>query len=318
MCLAIYKPEGLLIPEDHLEEGFDSNPHSAGFAVVDDGRVKIFKGYFKWEEFLAAYRPWAFRQALVHFRWATHGSRDVKNCHPFRVTDDIVMIHNGVLDISTNSKPKRSDTWHYVDGVLAPLASRDPDFFMRPELVFMGGQAIEGSKFCFLRGDGAYGIWNESDGHWLQGVWYSNHSYKHTAKWGYYTDSKGYYSYDRSGSWEKQPDGKHRYVPPADSCKGVIVTGDSLVSAEPDDDDTIPEHSTMLSVPADDWDNYADKMREEAWGDSEYLSGLPHDLQFQYEDLIEMGYSMDELDYIIKTEGQDALSDYHYRVTGEG
>ena len=309
MCLAIYKPEGLLIPEDHLEEGFISNPHSAGFAVVDDGRIRIFRGFFKYQDFLEAYRPWAFRQALVHFRWATHGSRDVKNCHPFKVTEDLVMIHNGVLDIATTSKPRRSDTWHYVDGVLAPMAQRDPDFFMRPEIVFMGGQAIDGSKFCFLRADGAYQIWNESDGHWAAGVWYSNYSYKPTAKCGYYTYT------GQSGSWEKQADGTHKYVPPAETAKRIAHVLEETGDGSDDNDDTVVDHAVMLSSPADAWDDYADQMREEAWGDSDFLSGLPHDLQFQYEDLLESGYSMDELDYIIKTEGQDAITNYHYNLT---
>jgi len=227
----------------------------------------------------------------------------VKNCHPFKVTEDLVMIHNGVLDIATTSKPRRSDTWHYVDGVLAPMAQRDPDFFMRPEIVFMGGQAIDGSKFCFLRADGAYGIWNESDGHWVNGVWYSNYSYKPTSKY-------GYYSYG-AGSWEKQPDGTHRYLPPPETVKRIA----SLAKESgDDDDDTTTDHTAMLSAPVDAWDDYADQVREEAWGDSDFLSGLPHDIQFQYEDLLEVGYSMDELDYIIKTEGQDAITNYHYKV----
>jgi hypothetical protein len=298
VCLAIYKPSGVIVPHDHLEEGFVSNPHSAGFAVVDRGHMRVFKGFYKYAEFLEAYLPWAEHQALIHFRWATHGTRGVKNCHPFWVTDETVMIHNGVLDIDTKTKPKRSDTWHYVDGVLAPMAKRDPDFFLRPEIAYMGSQAISGSKFCFLRRDGQYGIWNEEDGHWESGVWYSNKSYK-SYGFGYGSTASYIMSKWHTEHWEKKQskdddDGK------------LIVLGDSSESRD-----------DILAADSAAWAAYAEELQVKAHNESRYLSNMHHDQQFEYEDLLEMGYSIQELDDMIQSEGVDAISELHYHHSGE-
>jgi hypothetical protein len=177
MCLAIYKPSKVQPDWDALEEGFCSNSHGAGFACVIGGQVVIHKGFFTFDDFRTAYEPFAQRQSLVHFRWATHGNRDADNCHPFRVTDELAMIHNGVLNISTDEDTSKSDTWHYVEHILKPLAERDRGFYSDNAIKFMGESAISGSKFCFLRADGDWEIWNSEDGHWSGDIWYSNRSY---------------------------------------------------------------------------------------------------------------------------------------------
>lgn len=177
MCLAIYKPSKVKPDWDALEEGFKSNSHGAGFAVAVDGSIQIHKGFFTFDDFARAYMPLEDKQALIHFRWATHGARDAEMCHPFSVTDEIAMIHNGILNISTDDDKTKSDTWHYVEYILKPLAERDRDFYSDNSIKFMGESAISGSKFCFLRADGDWEIWNSDDGHWHGDAWYSNRSY---------------------------------------------------------------------------------------------------------------------------------------------
>ena len=176
MCLAIYKPRNELIDWDALEQGFRSNSDGSGFAVVHKDNVIIHKGFFDFAEFKSALEPFAKCQAAIHFRKATHGKKDGDNCHPFPVSDGLAMIHNGVLDIQCDEK-HMSDTWHYCEYVIKPMASRDKDFFMHDDMVFLGSQAISGSKFVFLRSDGMHSIWNEDDGHWNGDTWYSNYSY---------------------------------------------------------------------------------------------------------------------------------------------
>jgi len=180
MCLAIYKPSKVQPDWDALEEGFRCNSHGAGFAVAGGGSIHIHKGFFRFEEFAAAYRQFADKQSLVHFRLATHGSRDASMCHPFSVTPEIAMIHNGILPIDTSDDKDKSDTWHYVEYVLKPLAERDREFYSDNSIRFLGESAISGSKFAFLRADGDWCIWNDSDGHWRDDIWYSNGSYKKT------------------------------------------------------------------------------------------------------------------------------------------
>ena len=253
MCLAIYKKEGALPDWGALEEGFKSNKDGAGFVCVSDGKLIVSKGHFTFDDFRQAYSPYADLQSAIHFRWATHGKTDELNCHPFMVTDDLALIHNGVLSIKCDLNDSMSDTWHYVQHILTPLAERDPDFFWQPEMRFLGEAAIGGNKFVFLRSDGEYDIWNEGDGHWVGGIWYSNTSYKsrvigYTTRW---TD-KG----DRW--WER------------DEEKPVISVPDSLDESK--------------------WDQWL--TAEQRWA---------------YEDLLEDGFSVAELDQIVFEEGGESL-----------
>jgi len=177
MCLAVYKPKGIVLPWDYYQNGWDNNSHGAGFAVVNDGTLLVRKGFFKFDDFWREFQQHEHKQAVIHFRYATHGAQNHTNCHPFAVSDGLVMVHNGILDIAC-SNPKLSDTWHYVDEVLTPMAKRDPDFFLHNEVAFMGGAAIRGSKFIFLRADGEWRIWNEDAGEESDGAWFSNTTYK--------------------------------------------------------------------------------------------------------------------------------------------
>lgn len=177
MCLAVYKPSKVDPDWDALEEGFKCNSHGAGFAVAHKGQIEICKGFFTFDEFRRAYLPHAHKQAAIHFRLATHGERNEANCHPFSVTDEIAMIHNGILSIDTSDAKEMSDTWHYVEYVLKPLAAESRDFYSHGSIKFLGEAAINGSKFVFLRADGDWDIWNQTDGHWSGDIWYSNRSY---------------------------------------------------------------------------------------------------------------------------------------------
>lgn len=177
MCLAIYKPSKVEVDWDALEEGFRCNSHGAGFVTAHKGSIEIHKGYFTFDEFRQAYQPHVHKQAAIHFRLATHGTRGSDMCHPFLVTDELALIHNGILDIDTSDDKDKSDTWHYVEYILKPLALKDRDFYSDPSIKFLGQAAISGSKFVFLRADGDWDIWNQDDGHWVGDAWYSNRSY---------------------------------------------------------------------------------------------------------------------------------------------
>lgn len=177
MCLAIYKPSKAEVDWDALEEGFRSNAHGAGFVTAHKGVLEIHKGFFSFDAFREAYLPHAHKQAAIHFRLATHGDRNHANCHPFPVTDEIAMIHNGILPIDTSDAKDMSDTWHYVEYILKPLAADSRDFYSNSAIKFLGEAAINGSKFVFLRADGDWDIWNQDDGHWKGDIWYSNKSY---------------------------------------------------------------------------------------------------------------------------------------------
>lgn len=182
MCLAIYQPAGKLIPEDHLLEGFRSNPHGAGFMYFDDtGALKIFKS-MEYKEFIDEYeKQWALHGERspfsIHFRWATHGTTDISNVHPFRMNEHVGVLHNGVISCEIPDN-KMSDTAAFVKYYLARLPRnwQDDDYLF--DLV---EQYCSGSKLVIMTNDpdaeySAY-ILNERSGHWNEGVWYSNGSY---------------------------------------------------------------------------------------------------------------------------------------------
>jgi glutamine amidotransferase len=247
MCLAIYKPSKVKPDWDALEEGFKSNAHGAGFAVAVDGSIQVHKGFFNFDDFARAYMPLEDKQALIHFRWATHGARDAEMCHPFSVTDETAMIHNGILNISTDDDKTKSDTWHYVEYILKPLAERDRDFYSDNSIRFLGESAISGSKFCFLRADGDWQIWNSEDGHWGGDTWYSNRSY---------VKSIGFMRWPKEKEKEETPVELHAY---------------------------------------------------DAADESRYYHSLSKSAQWEYEDLLEDGYTAADLDDYIQNDGEIAL-----------
>lgn len=254
MCLAIYKPKGKIIPEDYLDTAWSNNKDGAGFAVVVNGRLEIHRGFMVLDDFLEAWKPHRKRQAIIHFRWATHGARDASMTHPFRVSRNVAMIHNGCLRIQTSGN--NSDTYEYVLRVLAPLGNRDEKFWMKEPYRLMGEDAISGSKFCFLHADGTYGIWNAGAGHWLDGCWYSNHGYEQV--------SAGY-------RWYNPKDRKATVVP-----------------------DTVKEQPSLV-----------------AYAESQYYSSMPKDLKWKYEDLLEEGWEVDDLDDIHSLDPENGLEQLH-------
>lgn len=204
MCLAIYKPADTLPDWDAYENGCDSNKDGWGFSAVKDGEIITIVGIEGFDQFRREFTPYADCQAIIHFRLATDGDVMEANCHPFIVSGETTMIHNGCIRIDMDLNDKMSDTWHFVELLMKPLAERDRDFFLRPEVRWPFEKAEAGSKFVFLRADGSAAIWNEKSGHWHKdGHWYSNHSY--TCSYGRYV---GYYASDSkyTTAYKSKPD----------------------------------------------------------------------------------------------------------------
>lgn len=107
MCLAIYKPEKVRLIRADLKRAFDANSDGAGFAYYDNSqqRVIIEKGFFSFNEFWRAFQEVQRDnlKAIVHFRFATHGSVDTDNCHPYELNDG-ALIHNGIIDCVSSAE----------------------------------------------------------------------------------------------------------------------------------------------------------------------------------------------------------------------
>lgn len=175
MCIAIAKPEGMLLSGQTLKNCWDSNPDGAGFMYPEKGKVVIVKGLMTFDEFMTAYEPHKEKQAALHFRIATHGGVNKENTHPFQVTPALGMVHNGIISkVNCDLDKTMSDTWHFNEKILKkfPFLWKDSSF---KELV---ESYIGYSKLILMNGEGEFNIYNESSGVWDCSCWFSNTSYK--------------------------------------------------------------------------------------------------------------------------------------------
>lgn len=186
MCLIIAKPNTAAAPpREHLVNAALANPHGIGFAIADGHRLTIRKGFQTVDNALAAYardtksgKPHA---ALWHFRFATHGDKTRRNCHPFGLWPGWAMAHNGML--TGFDHPQWSDT-----RLLARLLRSISD----PYLVLdktEGRKALadhigQGNKLVFIHQSGRLEIVNEQSGNWEDGRWYSNNAHQ-PRQWNY-------------------------------------------------------------------------------------------------------------------------------------
>lgn len=203
MCLLTFIPEGVTPDMSHFAVAARNNPDGFGFAILSQGRILTGHG-MNFEQVANHFADMRSRHdghAIFHFRWATHGSTNLNNCHPFFLGDDSLSVvgHNGILPVKIPTGDVRSDTKVFAQDIMPAVggitALDDDGYFKKLEdwakgskLVFLS--ANPDSKFDFY-------ILNEQDGHWAEDMWWSNSSYKESRYLGSYG---GWYmdSYARS------------------------------------------------------------------------------------------------------------------------
>ena len=185
MCLAIFKPPGKDVSEAKLKGGWQSNPGGAGFAFVKGKKVVTQKGFMKLQDFLEAYNIARQKNKkspfLIHFRIPSMGDSTAVNTHPFpfggvnellnnSFTSNAALIHNGTI---------------YGTGAVHGAGPSDTAKFTErygPKLTFVNVEenkkyidlALGYNKVVILYNDGSHQILNEKEGHWMDGVWFSN------------------------------------------------------------------------------------------------------------------------------------------------
>ena len=182
MCIIATKPQETNIPKEVLRVCFDNNSDGCGFMFSNNGMLHLRKGFFNFDKFWNAYSEAMINYnnptTIIHFRITTHGATDYSNCHPFLINKEIGFAHNGVISFVDDDKQK-SDTSMFNDTILKNL----PKNWINNSSIFrLIEESIGSSKLAFLTNDGDYLIANEELGHWKDGIWYSNDSFK-ACKW---------------------------------------------------------------------------------------------------------------------------------------
>jgi len=180
MCLLIYKPKNKLISAEALRHGFENNPDGAGFSIPEKGKIKVLKGFMTFGEFLEAFKPYEKKEALIHFRIGTSGKRDAENCHPFSITERLALAHNGIFHY--RSTPDQSDTACLVED-LRGIGLNEQTIHNRHFQNLIQALVVESHSRAAIHWTGRRGesrVWliNEATGSWVDGIWFSNSSWK--------------------------------------------------------------------------------------------------------------------------------------------
>lgn len=186
MCVIINLPKNVSLPYSILQAGYENNPDGWGIMAMVDGILTVVKEKSDFNAFKKAWRD--FRpdtDRAIHFRWATHGETDTANCHPFPVTPDLFMMHNGIIRTVEVDK-KMSDSWNFATHDLGQpeiINSYGPDAIERPDFKKMVEDCTTGSRLLFMDTKGRIlrtATWEKK-----YGAFFSNSS-------NYTSKSKGY------------------------------------------------------------------------------------------------------------------------------
>lgn len=193
MCIALALKPGAKPTKAILKECFLNNPDGVGFSYSDPiaNKVEIFKGYMTFRHF---YKDWQAidhnTSRVIHFRVATSGGVTQEGCHPFRISNQLCLIHNGILTSRLTDdhrkllndyqkKSELSDTALFVRDLIQPLLSENPELLFTDSFSWMLQEAIGSfNKLIFLNSEGDFKIINEHKGEWVDDIWYSNDSWK--------------------------------------------------------------------------------------------------------------------------------------------
>lgn len=177
MCLLVNQPASTAFTDEFIEDVYRKNSDGFGVMYAEHGEVHVYKCLPRdAKDMIDFYRAHAEgRDCVWHARMQTHGDIDLDNCHPYRVTDDIWLAHNGILSTGNAADKSKSDTWHFIRNVLTPALTANPDLMLDLDWQkFVGSMIGTGNKFGLVRADGKTVVINEASGVNFVGAWLSN------------------------------------------------------------------------------------------------------------------------------------------------
>lgn len=191
MCVIVIKPRGKSFPVSIMSECWAANPNGAGLMYASGGNLVIKKGFMKLKQLKTAWRDLADSlmdtDVIFHFRIATSGNVNAEMCHPFRVSDELALAHNGILPITVPIGSEESDTAIFAKWLAEHPLGIDTDFETIEE--WMG----VGNKMAFLTPTGKVRLLNPAAWKDHKGLVFSNLNWNWTPpKW----YSKGWFYRD--------------------------------------------------------------------------------------------------------------------------
>jgi len=235
MCIIIVKPAGKELNvtlEDHIYNGVVNNPDGFGYMYNDGEQVYIRKGFMTEKAVmkeLKKIKKWAKKYDFIfHARWATHGTIDKGNTHPFPYTKteehltapiintDMGIAHNGTIArVGSTKSTKLSDTQLFIkdyltdippesimtDGVskLILMATSSKFAIMTPTKIKLIGDFISEKNGCYYSNKGYKEVIKRQTTYTNQGWFYGN-------SYNYYNATNNYateYSWGDQGVTEE-------------------------------------------------------------------------------------------------------------------
>lgn len=210
MCLLVKQPSTTAFTDAFLEDVFIKNSDGLGVMYAEDGKLHVYKCLpATAQDFIDFYRKHAEgRDCVWHARMQTHGDIDFDNCHPYKVTENIWLAHNGVLSTGNDADKSRSDTWHFIKNVIAPALTAQPELMMDKEWQeFIGDLIGRNNKFGLMNAEGEIAIINPDSGVEFVGAWLSNTYAWSTYKFGFKSQTyspTGIYGNSWNGYYEDE------------------------------------------------------------------------------------------------------------------
>lgn len=204
MCLLVQQTTQSTFSDEFLADVYNKNQDGLGVMYADGDKMHIFKCLpANAQEFVDFYRKHAEGKNCVwHARMQTHGDIDFDNCHPYKVTDDVWLAHNGILSTGNAADKAKSDTWHFIQNFIRPALIGNPELLTDVDWQKFVGELIgRSNKFALVRADGAVVVINAQAGVNYQNAWLSNtyawsyHKFTGTQGGGYTNMYSGYGGY---------------------------------------------------------------------------------------------------------------------------
>lgn len=181
MCLIVHRTLDDILTSNFIYDVEFNNQHGWGVLFHDDaGDVAAQHGWGAEAlcEVVDLLQSENYnREFILHFRMSTHGDNEHYNQHPFKIRDNMWVMHNGIIDAPTCEDATKSDTWRFVEFVLKPILENHPDaedLIRSPGFQMLLEEICGASnRLCFLdrKGPVFIGPWHET----LFGVKVSNH-----------------------------------------------------------------------------------------------------------------------------------------------